>query len=640
MSTKIATTSSTHIHSVCGEGTPAQPIRCHAGAKSIEASSRHHEHLEATGERVLKSCTSILGTKLSMTMFVPVRHGVDEPMLLYAALLPDDAAEADLIEAPPGHLKSFLSGEPKLEGALLLLPIFGHDGRVCCLLELDGVHGEALASQAALTGVVRSIRAAAGHSGLLELLSSDDFVHAPRVWSAVVETLAARSTALAGRAARRWVPDAEAVACACCGVAFSVVVRRHHCRDCLQVVCSACSPVEAAAPAAGTSGAGAPAATPQSAASDAAAAVGRALHRMMARASGKQPAAAVRRCVRCTEPSPHSSALVVAPPCKTAAVSTSASAASRVSPSRAFNGPSTPATPFASPPPRGPTRHAGHTPHPTKVAGSGDAGAEEEEDNDDDVVVDDDDAESDFVEEDQDESEVDAPSSTAVTSATAAAVAGMTFGSPSLEPPPIGATGTPPPPPPAPPPPPPPPPAPPPVSVPSSAMASPTLSESSLGWGSALSPRSPLVPRSALAKPRGTPKPVGRGDDANANANTNANANANTTHGGGGFGGNGCNVGGGGGGGGGGTPKRRMHEGIHASQTKENKGLKRVHWRKSMGGTPLRDPALTRMGTGDMEVALSQALVRLHSAHAAAAGGAPSPSSDVSHGWSDDSPSH
>ena len=57
------------------------------------------------------------------------------------------------------------------------------------------------------------------------------------------------------------------------------------------------------------------------------------------------------------------------------------------------------------------------------------------------------------------------------------------------------------------------------------------------------------------------------------------------------------------------TPSKKgsVHESIVASGAKENKGLKQVQWRKSMGGTPLRDPS-TRLGAGEMEVALSQAL--------------------------------
>ena len=52
---------------------------------------------------------------------------------------------------------------------------------------------------------------------------------------------------------------------------------------------------------------------------------------------------------------------------------------------------------------------------------------------------------------------------------------------------------------------------------------------------------------------------------------------------------------------------------IEAIRTKENKGLRQVQWRKSLGGTPLRDPSLTRLGSGDMQVSLAQALTRMRS---------------------------
>jgi hypothetical protein len=43
----------------------------------------------------------------------------------------------------------------------------------------------------------------------------------------------------------KWQPDADASACACCDKSFSFVHRRHHCRSCLLVVCSKCSPHKA-----------------------------------------------------------------------------------------------------------------------------------------------------------------------------------------------------------------------------------------------------------------------------------------------------------------------------------------------------------------------------------------------------------
>lgn len=39
-----------------------------------------------------------------------------------------------------------------------------------------------------------------------------------------------------------WVPDHSVSACMACGHAFSVTVRRHHCRHCGRLVCGACSP--------------------------------------------------------------------------------------------------------------------------------------------------------------------------------------------------------------------------------------------------------------------------------------------------------------------------------------------------------------------------------------------------------------
>ncbi|KAI0483338.1 FYVE zinc finger-domain-containing protein [Xylariaceae sp. FL0804] len=40
----------------------------------------------------------------------------------------------------------------------------------------------------------------------------------------------------------RWQPDAEATYCPICHTQFSIWVRKHHCRKCGRVVCSACSP--------------------------------------------------------------------------------------------------------------------------------------------------------------------------------------------------------------------------------------------------------------------------------------------------------------------------------------------------------------------------------------------------------------
>ena len=45
----------------------------------------------------------------------------------------------------------------------------------------------------------------------------------------------------------------------------------------------------------------------------------------------------------------------------------------------------------------------------------------------------------------------------------------------------------------------------------------------------------------------------------------------------------------------------------------EDKGLKQASWRKSVGGASVGNPALTRLGGGEIEVALSQVLVKMRS---------------------------
>jgi len=44
-----------------------------------------------------------------------------------------------------------------------------------------------------------------------------------------------------GEVAPVWVPDRRVTMCQKCAVEFTVLVRRHHCRACGQVVCSTCS---------------------------------------------------------------------------------------------------------------------------------------------------------------------------------------------------------------------------------------------------------------------------------------------------------------------------------------------------------------------------------------------------------------
>jgi len=44
-----------------------------------------------------------------------------------------------------------------------------------------------------------------------------------------------------GKLAAVWKPDKSATACTCCGKLFSLIVRKHHCRNCGVVVCAGCS---------------------------------------------------------------------------------------------------------------------------------------------------------------------------------------------------------------------------------------------------------------------------------------------------------------------------------------------------------------------------------------------------------------
>ncbi|VDP15036.1 unnamed protein product [Soboliphyme baturini] len=38
-----------------------------------------------------------------------------------------------------------------------------------------------------------------------------------------------------------WVPDSECACCSACNVHFSLVRRRHHCRNCGRIFCNRCS---------------------------------------------------------------------------------------------------------------------------------------------------------------------------------------------------------------------------------------------------------------------------------------------------------------------------------------------------------------------------------------------------------------
>ncbi|CAG2182107.1 unnamed protein product, partial [Oppiella nova] len=58
----------------------------------------------------------------------------------------------------------------------------------------------------------------------------------------------ALSTMELGTCAPVWIPDARVTMCQLCTEEFSVTYRRHHCRCCGKVVCSACSQNKAPLP--------------------------------------------------------------------------------------------------------------------------------------------------------------------------------------------------------------------------------------------------------------------------------------------------------------------------------------------------------------------------------------------------------
>jgi len=55
------------------------------------------------------------------------------------------------------------------------------------------------------------------------------------------KTIRAEGTAQTNAVAPVWVPDSEALRCMICGDKFTLMQRRHHCRQCGNVVCSKCS---------------------------------------------------------------------------------------------------------------------------------------------------------------------------------------------------------------------------------------------------------------------------------------------------------------------------------------------------------------------------------------------------------------
>ena len=130
------------------------------------------------------------------------------------------------------QVQSFISGQPAFVDEALMLPIFHFNGTSALLVQWSPLdHRIALAP-----ALLRHLRVMLGHSGLLDLLASTTFIHPPEVYRMLLEHPLPKKCV-------RWVPDAEAPICSLCKAPFGLLFRRHHCRQCLQVVCGNCSAV-------------------------------------------------------------------------------------------------------------------------------------------------------------------------------------------------------------------------------------------------------------------------------------------------------------------------------------------------------------------------------------------------------------
>ena len=130
-------------------------------------------------------------------------------------------------------LDAFTEGEITMsgDGETQHVPIFGCEGSVRIVVSVmrvdDGRTG--FSKFAAPEALYRAV----GRSGLLEL--ADDFQHSPAILRALVASQSEHA------ALRTWQPDNAVSDCFSCGMSFTLVRRRHHCRVCLRVVCGACS---------------------------------------------------------------------------------------------------------------------------------------------------------------------------------------------------------------------------------------------------------------------------------------------------------------------------------------------------------------------------------------------------------------
>ncbi len=115
------------------------------------------------------------------------------------------------------------------------------------------VDGEEMSTEFELTSPVRSFTVRANsvreRNAWLDAINTAIEDHASRKATFVVTSTTSTNGSSAGSgiecrigvAPPVWVPDRRVTMCQKCAVEFTVLVRRHHCRSCGQVICSSCS---------------------------------------------------------------------------------------------------------------------------------------------------------------------------------------------------------------------------------------------------------------------------------------------------------------------------------------------------------------------------------------------------------------
>ena len=250
------------------------------GSASLDESESQHKAVIALTESLRPHIMAICPSE-RLSLWLPVTSASGELLLLYAAVTEDghmgEVAHTPGTRPPSAYLEAFTSGQcrlvPKEGGVDLLLPVFGFDGTAALLLTCTGAMLPSTSARRSTPSpaLVVSLRAAVGHSGLLEGVAA--FLHSPAVLRLLLDVYADASI-------RVWVPDDEAHECACCEGTFNFLNRRHHCRwqlirrvtvprsisptsatdpsmllhpshlpspprrDCLRVICGACSTLE------------------------------------------------------------------------------------------------------------------------------------------------------------------------------------------------------------------------------------------------------------------------------------------------------------------------------------------------------------------------------------------------------------